>query len=124
MSPALLPRRIAVIAGVALLCLQLAWHGWLQPPERAPAWLSAALFSLPILPGLLLSMLRRRSGVFWLGVASLLYFSHGLAEAWAVPATRALAIAEALLACVVIVAGSWEGMTARFSKGRSSNGNV
>ncbi|MBP8080738.1 MAG: DUF2069 domain-containing protein, partial [Arenimonas sp.] len=87
-------------------------------------WIVVVLFSLPLLPSLLLLVARRPSAVFWGGVAALLYFSHGITEAWTVEQARPLALAQIALAVWVIVMGSWEGLKARFSKRNKPPTNV
>lgn len=119
-----LSRRYAALGMLALLALQVVWHVFLLPPGRGPAWAVALLFSLPILPGLLLLLARRPSAVFWGGVAALFYFCHGIAEAWTIAESRPLALAEVGLAVWTIVAGSWTGMQARFSRTKGPPANV
>ena len=121
MSPS---ARQAALGIVALLALQLLWHGVLLPSAGGARWLVVALFSLPLLPSLLLLLGRRPSAVFWGGVASLFYFCHGITEAWAVAEARPVALAEIALAVWVIVMGSWDGMKARFSKRNKPPTNV
>ncbi len=108
--------RQAALGIVALLALQLLWHGLLLPSDIGKPWAVALLFSLPLLPSLLLLVGRRPSAVFWGGVASLFYFCHGITETWTVAQARPLALAEIALAVWVIVMGSWDGMKARFTK--------
>ena len=121
MSPS---ARQAALGIVALLALQLLWHGVLLPSAGGARWLVVALFSLPLLPSLLLLLGRRPSAVFWGGVASLFYFCHGITEAWTVAESRPVALAEIALAVWVIVMGSWDGMKARFSKRNKPPTNV
>jgi len=111
-----LPKRFAALGVVALLALQFLWHAYLLPSAFGSRWVVAALFSLPLLPSLLLLLWRKPSAQFWGGVAALFYFCHGIAESWAMPEARPLALLELALSVWVIVAGSWDGMTARFSK--------
>lgn len=105
--------RVAGAAIVLLFALQLAWHGWLSPPRHVAPWQMALAFSLPILPALLLALLRHRRAAFWGAMAALLYFSHGVMEAWSSPAVRGLALAEVALSCLLVVAASWDGTRAR-----------
>jgi len=111
-----LSRRYAALGILALLVLQWLWHGWLLPPERVQPWLVALLFSLPILPAAILVLLRHRQAGYWGGVAALLYFCHGIGESWAVADAWPLGLTEAALSVGVVVAGSWEGIRARFGK--------
>jgi uncharacterized membrane protein len=111
-----LSRKFAALGVVALLVLQFLWHAWLLPPTFGSRWLIAGLFSLPLLPSLLLLLGRKPSAQFWGGVAALFYFCHGIAESWAIPEALPLALLEVGLSVWVIVAGSWAGMKARFSR--------
>lgn len=108
--------RYAALGMVALLVLQLLWHGFLLPPELGSRWLVTLLFSLPLVPSLLLLLRHKPSAQFWGGVAALFYFCHGITESWTVAQARPLALGEVALSVWIIVAGSWDGMKARFSK--------
>ena len=119
-----LSRRYAALGVVALMALQFLWHVLLLPPEVGPGWLVALLLSLPLLPSLLLLLARKPSATFWGGVAALFYFCHGITEAWTIAETRPLAWSEIALSVWVIVAGSWNGMKARFSQRKTPSTNV
>jgi uncharacterized membrane protein len=112
--------RYAAFGIFALLMLQLLWHGYLFPPASAPMWLICAMFVLPIVPAAVMAVRRHRHAPFWGAVAALLYFSHGLMEAWATPDVRWLALVEAALSVWLIVAASWNGLKARFNKTKAS----
>jgi uncharacterized membrane protein len=109
-------KRLATAAIVALFALQLAWHGWLSAPTRAEPWAVAIFFALPILPALVLAMLRHRRAAYWGALAALLYFSHGVMAAWSTPGELWLGLAQAALSAVLVLAASWDGMRARFGK--------
>ena len=108
--------RYAALGILSLLGLQVLWHGFLFPPASAPVWLVAGLFVLPIVPAASMLLRRHRHAPFWGAVAALLYFCHGLMEAWATPEVRTLALMEAALSVGLIVAASWNGLKARFNK--------
>ena len=112
-------KRIATAAIIALAALQLAWHGWLAPPAKAAPWALALFFLLPILPALVLALLRHRRASFWGALAALLYFSHGVMVAWSSPGETGLGLLQAALSTVLVVAASWDGMRARFNKPRT-----
>jgi uncharacterized membrane protein len=116
-------RKFAALGVVALFALQLAWY-LLLPPSGHSSALLLLLFSLPLLPSLLLLIARKPSAIFWAGVAALFYFCHGMAEAWAVAQERPFALIEVALSLWIIVAGSWDGMRARFSKRNKPSANV
>jgi uncharacterized membrane protein len=93
--------RLGRLAWLALVALQLAWHGWLFPPQTIPLWLVLAVTVVPLLlPLLALRDLRR--ALLWVGILSLFYFCHGVAEAWSAPDERALAVAEIALTLLLI----------------------
>ncbi len=98
---------------LALFLLQPAWHLWLAPPSVLPPVFVAVLMSLPILPALILAALGRPSAGFWGGLAALLYFSHGVMEAWTTPAVTLLAWTEIVLATALVASASWPGLRAR-----------
>ena len=78
--------------------------------------LAVVLAVLPILPALVLFALRHRRATFWAAVAALLYFCHGITEAWVDRSVWPLGLAEAALAAWVVVTASWDGMRARFAR--------
>ena len=108
--------RLAAAAILALFALQLAWHGWLSPPAKADPWPVAIFFALPILPALVLVLLRHRRAGYWGALAALLYFSHGVMAAWSTPGELWLGLLQAALSAVLVVTASWDGMRARFGK--------
>lgn len=110
--------RVAAVCGFTLLGWQWLWQLWLAPSHAAPGWLLASVMSLPILPAIVLWLRRHRQAGFWGAVAALLYFAIGVMEAWADTRARLPGLAQSALAAVVVVAASWDGMRARFSKRR------
>lgn len=118
------PWRLAAAALAALLALQWLWHAWLAPPSGPPAWLVATLFSLPLLPPAIAFLRARSNAALWAGIVALPYFCHGVAEAWASPAQRALALAETGLALALVLASSWPGLQARLRRKAPSPPNV
>jgi uncharacterized membrane protein len=98
-----LPYRVGRAAWFALTGLQVLWHGLLARPDVMPAWLVLAITVIPLLlPFAALPDLRR--ALLWVGILSLFYFSHGVAEAWSTPAVLWLALAEIGLTLLLIVA--------------------
>ncbi|OOG48804.1 hypothetical protein B0E52_01975 [Rhodanobacter sp. C06] len=94
-------QKLGLAAWAALVALQLAWHGWLLPPQRMPVALVLALTLVPLL--LPLAALRQpRRALLWVGILALFYFCHGVAEAWSAPLERALAIIEIVLTLLLI----------------------
>ena len=111
--------KLAAVSILALFALQLAWRLWLAPPVQAAPWMMALYFSLPILPAVVLVLLRHRRAGFWGALAALLYFCHGVMLAWSAPEVRGLALAETLLSAVLVLSASWDGMRARFAARRT-----
>ena len=100
-APLAITYRVGLLAWAALVALQLAWHGWLAPPQSMPLWLLLTLTVLPLLLPLLAIRDVRRA-LLWVGTLSLFYFCHGVAEAWSAPAERWLALVEVALAVLLI----------------------
>ncbi|WP_058835413.1 DUF2069 domain-containing protein [Luteimonas abyssi] len=104
-----------LLAG-ALAALAMLFVPWLAHGEH----LVAALIVFVAPPLLLLAGVLRGSARarFWAGVFGLLWFCHGVMEAWSEPAVRAYAWTEILLSLVVIGSSSWPGLQARFGQRR------
>ncbi|HZX72077.1 MAG TPA: DUF2069 domain-containing protein [Rhodanobacter sp.] len=101
-TPILSVYRIGLLAWALLLALQLLWHGWLFPAQQLPRWLVLAFTVLPLLLPLF-AIRNVRRALLWVGILSLFYFCHGVAEAWSAPGERALAWAEIVLSIGLIV---------------------
>jgi uncharacterized membrane protein len=95
-APILTVYRIGLLGWALLLLLQLTWHGWLFPPHQLSRWLVLACTAVPLLLPLFAIRDVRRA-LLWVGILSLFYFCHGVAEAWSSPGERWLAIAEIFL---------------------------
>jgi uncharacterized membrane protein len=95
-------RQAALVAASGQVLLQLAWYLWLAPPTLFPPAFVVGLAVLPGLVPLLLAWVNFERGLLWAGFAALGYFSHGVMEAWTTPAVRGLALAETVLAVVLV----------------------
>ena len=93
--------RIGLVTWAALIVLQLVWHGWLFPAQTIPVPLVLALTVIPLLLPLFAIRDVRRA-LLWVGILSLFYFCHGIAEAWGSPSERWLALTEISLTLVLI----------------------
>ena len=110
MTPA---RRLLRIALLALVLLYGAWFG------RAADWAALAVFALPpVLLGLAALRGWHRAG-FTSSMLALLWFSHGVMMLWSEPALRLFALAETVLALLIIHAACLPGMQARREQRRS-----
>lgn len=94
-------QRLGLAAWTALVILQPVWHGWLFPPQAAPIWLLLTISTLPLLLPLLAIHDVRRS-LLWVGMLSLFYFCHGVAEGWSSPVQRWLGMTEIALVLLLI----------------------
>ncbi|MEO8779219.1 MAG: DUF2069 domain-containing protein [Rhodanobacter sp.] len=103
--------RVGLACWALLLLLQPLWHGWLFPPQELSRWWVLAFTTVPLLlPGLAIRNVRR--ALLWVGILSLFYFCHGVAEAWSAPMERPWALAEVVLTVGLI------GMLGAGVKGR------
>lgn len=105
-------KRSQVVLGLALFALSVLYSLWFHDSALRVALM--VFFAGP--PLLLLSgvLLRNAKASFWAGVLGLFWFSHGVMEAYAVPAERGYALVEVVLAVVIILASNWSGLSARF----------
>ena len=98
-------RAAALFAAIGLLLLMPAWILWLSPPINWDRWFLLAISTLPLLPPLA-GLLRGRPYTYaWSGFISMLYFTHGVVEAWADSDVRWLALTEVLLAVMLYLGG-------------------
>lgn len=89
-------QKLGLLAWAALLALQPIWHAWLFPPQRVPVAVELALTVIPLLLPLL-ALRKVTRALLWVGMLSLFYFCHGVAEAWSSAPERALAVVEIVL---------------------------
>ena len=100
-TPFATTHRVGLVAWAALVALQLVWHGWLFPAQTMPVLLVLAITVIPLLLPLF-AIRNVRRALLWVGILSLFYFSHGIAEAWSSPSERWLALTEIVLTLVLI----------------------
>ena len=98
---------------LALLALQLLWHGFLPPPRSAMGWSALVVATLPLLLVLPGAWRARPLPLFWANLLCLAYFCHGVSEAWTQPAMRPWALLETFLAVVVVCAYAVLGLRSR-----------
>ena len=94
-------QRLGLLAWTALTVLQAAWHTWLFPPQTIPVWLVLAITLVPLLLPLLAIRDPRRA-LLWVGILSLFYFCHVVAEGWSSSSQRGLALVEIALTLLLI----------------------
>lgn len=98
---------------LALLALQVAWHGFMPIPRSALGWSALTIAVLPLLlliPG---AWRARPAPLFWANLVCLLYFCHGVSEAWTEPSMRGWALLEVALSVVVVSAYGAFGLRSR-----------
>ncbi|WP_305906398.1 DUF2069 domain-containing protein [Methylomarinum sp. Ch1-1] len=91
----------AVTGFFGLFILLMAWNTVLAPSTRFPVALVLLVAVTPLLlpmQGLLHGKLKSCT---WMSYVSLLYFTHGVAEAYANPAERYYALAEIALSLLL-----------------------
>ena len=109
------PSRIVLAA--ALLALSVLYATWFHDDRhRLAALLVFALPPLLALAGVLRGGAVAAKSAFWAGVLALFWFSHGVMIAWSHRDQAGWGWAEIVLSLLVIVAGSWPGLRARFKR--------
>ena len=81
-----------------LFGLLVVWNAWLAPSAYFPVALVLLVMVSPLLLPLRGLLHGRPYTHMWAGLLALLYFTHGLMEAYVNPAERLYAVTEALLA--------------------------
>ncbi len=93
--------RLATLLGYfGLFILILLWVIVFSPSPRMPVSLILIVFIGPLLLPLRGLLYGKISAHVWTSMLVLLYFIHGVVEAWASPAERWLAVTEILLSDV------------------------
>jgi uncharacterized membrane protein len=90
-----------LVAWSALVLLQLAWHGVMFPPTQLSMLLVLGITVVPLLLPVF-SLPDKRRALLWVGILSLFYFCHGIAEAWSTPPERVPALLEIGLTLLLI----------------------
>lgn len=103
MSRAQFYRRLALFSYFALLILLMLWFTWLAPSKTMPTSL-VILFGIGPLMFPLRGLLYGKTYTYaWSSFLILLYFIHGVVEAYADPEVRLLAVMEIVLSCLFYV---------------------
>lgn len=101
MRPIQLARIATLLGYFGLFALTLLWVTVLTPPGRIPTSIMLILFVGPLLFPLRGILNGKPYTHAWTSFLVLLYFMHGVVEAWANPAARWLAITEVLLSLIL-----------------------
>jgi len=86
------------------LILLTAWFAWLYPPVKTPVSLTLLLLVGPLLLPLRGLLHARRYTISWSCFLALLYFIHGVLEAWHTAPTRTLGMAEVVFTTLWFIA--------------------
>jgi len=88
-----------------IMMLLLAWYGWLAPPSTVPTQLALLALGLPLFAPLRGLLHARRYTVALSLFLCLLYFTHGIVEAYSDAEARWLALAEVALSLCWLAGG-------------------
>lgn len=93
-------QKVALVGYFGLWPLLIAWYAWLAPSTHFSVTMALGFLLTPLvfpLPGLL------RGSTYtyaWSSFVSMLYFIHGVGEAYSEPSQRVYALLEILLSCM------------------------
>jgi uncharacterized membrane protein len=99
-------RAISLGGYFGLLLLLILWAVWLQPPTRLPVAFVLAFGIGPLLLPLRGILHGRAYTHAWASMLLLVYFTHGVVEAYSDPQLRALALVEVALSAVTFFAAA------------------
>jgi uncharacterized membrane protein len=88
---------VALVGYFGLLLLLVTWLGWISPPKGLPISIALAFMTIPLLFPLRGLLYGRPYTFAWASFLSLIYFIHGVIEAYSTPEDRYLALLEILL---------------------------
>ena len=88
-----------------IMALLLAWYGWLAPASAVPTQLALIALGLPLFAPLRGLLHARRYTVAWSLFLCLIYFTHGIVEAYSDAEARWLALTEVALSLCWLVGG-------------------
>jgi uncharacterized membrane protein len=95
-----------ILAGhLGTLALLVAWYSWLAPSSHFPVSLVLLVLVLPLFTPLRGLLHRRRYTIAWSCFLALLYFTHGVVEAYVSETVRHLGLLEVLFSSVWFLAG-------------------
>lgn len=97
MSKTRLTYWIAVSGYFGLIALILAWQGWLSPPRALPTSVALFILLVPLLFPLRGILYGKAYTFAWASFLSMIYFIHGIVEAYSSPEDRWLAVTEVVL---------------------------
>jgi len=96
------PKFMTLSGYFALLILLIAWHGFIFPASKQP-WLIVAFIIIPLLFPLRGLLKEKPYTYAWTSFVILIYFMHGVVEAWANENERIYAVIEIYLSVQVYI---------------------
>ncbi len=96
---------LALFGYFGILLLLPLWYGWLAPPSVLPPKVALMVLGLPLFAPLRGLLHARPYTMAWSLFLSVLYFTHGVVEAWSDSAARWLGLAEVALSLCWLVGG-------------------
>jgi uncharacterized membrane protein len=99
--------KIAIAALIALAALQVVWYGWWSPPISISKWAAISFALIWFAPPLLAARIDAEHGLLVGALIALLFFSHGVMQAWASVADRVPALIEIALSTIVVACAGW-----------------
>ncbi len=103
---------LTLLGYFGIMVLLPVWIGWFKPPGLLIPPVAIALLALPLFFALRGMLHAHRYTVAWSLFLSLLYFTHGIIEAWSEPVARWGAITEVILATCWLAGGiAWIRVT-------------
>lgn len=88
-----------------IMLLLPLWYGWLAPPSVLPPRVALIVLGLPLFAPLRGLLHARSYTVTWSLFLSVIYFTHGVVEAYSESEARWLALAEVALSLCWLVGG-------------------
>lgn len=87
---------LTLIGFFGTFILLVAWYSWLAPSTHFPVSLVLLVVGLPLFTPMRGILHERRYTISWSCFLAMLYFIHGVVEAWHSDVTRYLGLAEIL----------------------------
>lgn len=103
MKKSLFFRRLALTSYFALLILLMLWFSWLAPSKTLPTSMVILLGVGPLLFPLRGLLYGKPYTYAWSSLLIMMYFIHGVVEAYANPEARLLALIEVVLSCLFFI---------------------
>ncbi|MGD8615150.1 MAG: DUF2069 domain-containing protein [Gammaproteobacteria bacterium] len=97
---------VTLLGYFGILGLLVAWYGWLAPPRVFSPAAVILILALPLFAPLRGLLHGRPYTVAWSLFVSLIYFIHGVVEAYAAPDARWLALTEVALSLCWMIGGT------------------